>query len=137
MIARRKNAKAVSAQQPNPAIAGGKYVYETRALRRITGHFDGGSRKALLVVATSTGKTRTAIALVDMMIRACLGKRALFLAERVRLVRQARNAFAPHLPDSAPVNLVTDRSGTGRVYVFGLPDDDEPHRPGPIIAAVL
>ena len=70
-----------------------------------------------MVMATGTGKTRTAIALVDMMVRAGLVKRALFLADRVSLVRQARNAFARHLPDSSPVNLISDPSGTGRVYV--------------------
>lgn len=119
MIARRKDAKPLTAQQPKAAIAG--RPYQTRALTRIAEHFDSGARKALLVMATGTGKTRTVIALVDMMIRAGLVKRALFLADRVSLVRQARNAFAAHLPDSAPVNLVTDPSGTGRVYVSTYP----------------
>lgn len=119
MIARRKDARPLAAQQPKAAIAG--RPYQTRALTRIAEHFDGGSRKALLVMATGTGKTRTVIALVDMMIRAGLVKRALFLADRVSLVRQARNAFVAHLPDSAPVNLVTDPSGTGRVYLSTYP----------------
>ena len=121
MIARRAEAKSIADQEPNKKIAGGKYVYQTKALKRIAEHFDGGSRKALLVMATGTGKTRTAIALVDMMVRAGLVKRALFLADRISLVRQARNAFAAHLPDSSPVNLVTDPSGTGRVYVSTYP----------------
>lgn len=119
MIARRKDAKALKAQPPKAAIAG--RPYQTRALTRIAEHFDAGSRKALLVMATGTGKTRTVVALVDMMIRAGLVKRALFLCDRISLVRQARNAFAAHLPDSAPVNLVTDPSGTGRVYVSTYP----------------
>ncbi|TKW65885.1 MAG: restriction endonuclease subunit R [Paracoccus denitrificans] len=119
MIARRKDARPLTSQRPNAAIAG--RPYQTRALTRIAEHFDAGSRKALLVMATGTGKTRTVIALVDMMIRAGLVKRALFLADRISLVRQARNAFAAHLPDSAPVNLVTDPSGTGRVYVSTYP----------------
>ncbi len=119
MIARRKDAKPLAAQQPKATIAG--RPYQTRALTRIAEHYDAGSRKALLVMATGTGKTRTVIALVDMMIRAGLVKRALFLADRISLVRQARNAFAAHLPDSAPVNLVTDPSGTGRVYVSTYP----------------
>lgn len=119
MIARRKDAKPLASQAPNATIAG--RPYQTRALTRIAEHFDAGSRKALLVMATGTGKTRTVIALVDMMIRAGLVKRALFLADRISLVRQARNAFAAHLPESAPVNLVTDPSGTGRVYVSTYP----------------
>ena len=119
MIARRTEAKLLADQKPRAAIAG--RPYQTRALTRIAEHFDAGSRKALLVMATGTGKTRTVVALVDMMVRAGLVKRALFLADRVQLVRQARNAFAAHLPDSSPVNLVTDPSGTGRVYVSTYP----------------
>ncbi|WP_353472499.1 DEAD/DEAH box helicase family protein [Salipiger sp. H15] len=119
MIARRSEAKPLTSQQPKAAIAG--RPYQTRALTRIAEHFDAGSRKALLVMATGTGKTRTVIALVDMMVRAGLVKRALFLCDRISLVRQARNAFATHMPDSSPVNLVTDSSGTGRVYVSTYP----------------
>lgn len=119
MIARRNDAKPLASQTPKAAIAG--RPYQTRALARIAEHFDRGSRKALLVMATGTGKTRTVVALVDMMVRAGLVKRALFLADRISLVRQARNAFAAHLPDSSPVNLVTDPSGTGRVYVSTYP----------------
>lgn len=119
MIARRTEAKALVDQKPKAAIAG--RPYQTRALTRIAEHFDAGSRKALLVMATGTGKTRTVIALVDMMVRAGLVKRALFLCDRISLVRQARNAFAQQMPDSSPVNLVTDPSGTGRVYVSTYP----------------
>ncbi|TFL18468.1 DEAD/DEAH box helicase family protein, partial [Jannaschia formosa] len=95
MIARRDDAKPLATQTPKAAIAG--RPYQTRALARIAEHFDGGSRKALLVMATGTGKTRTVVALVDMMVRAGLVKRALFLADRISLVRQARTAFATHL----------------------------------------
>lgn len=119
MIARRSAAKPLTDQKPKVTIAG--RPYQTRALTRIAEHFDRGSRKALLVMATGTGKTRTVIALVDMMIRAGLVKRALFHCDRISLVRQARNAFAAHMPDSSPVNLVTDPSGTGRVYVSTYP----------------
>jgi type I restriction enzyme R subunit len=45
----------------------------------------------------------------------------LFLADRVALVNQAVNAFKAHLPDAAPVNLVTDRATEGRVYVSTYP----------------
>lgn len=119
MIARRTEAKPLADQTPKASIAG--RPYQTRALTRIAEHFDAGSRKALLVMATGTGKTRTVIALVDMMVRAGLVKRALFLCDRISLVRQARNAFAAHMPDSSPVNLVTDPSGTGRVYISTYP----------------
>ena len=58
-------------------------------------------------MATGSGKTRTVIALVDLLMRANWVKRVLFLADRVALVNQAVNAFKAHLPDAAPVNLVT------------------------------
>ena len=72
-------------------------------------------------MATGTGKTRTAIALVDVLQRAGWVKRALFLADRVSLVKQAANAFKTHLPDSSPVNLVTEKDTDGRVYVCTYP----------------
>ncbi len=68
-------------------------------------------------MATGAGKTRTVIALVDLLMRAQWVKRVLFLADRTALVNQAVNAFKTHLPDSAPVNLVTEGNEDGRVYV--------------------
>ena len=72
-------------------------------------------------MATGSGKTRTAIALVDLLQRAGWVKRALFLADRVSLVNQAVGAFKAHLPQSSPVNLVTEKDTTGRVYVCTYP----------------
>lgn len=118
-IARREAAKPLTGVTPDAAIAG--RPYQTRALGRIGQHFDGGHRKALLVMATGTGKTRTVIALVDMMIRAGLVKRALFLADRQQLVKQATNAFKAHLPSVGAVNLLTNPSDTGRVYLSTYP----------------
>ena len=63
-------------------------------------------------MATGAGKTRTVIALVDLLTRCNWAKRVLFLADRVALVNQAVGAFKTHLPSSSPVNLVTDRTGT-------------------------
>ena len=92
--------------------------YQQRAIRAIAEHFEADKqRKALLVMATGAGKTRTVIALVDLLMRAGWVKRVLFLADRTALVNQAVNAFKAHLPDSAPVNLVTEGTGDGRVYV--------------------
>ena len=92
--------------------------YQLRAISAIAEHFDADKqRKALLVMATGAGKTRTVIALVDLLMRAGWVKRVLFLADRTALVNQAVNAFKAHLPDSAPVNLVTEGDEEGRVYV--------------------
>ena len=75
------------------------------------------SARRCVVMATGAGKTRTVIALADLLMRANWAKRVLFLADRTALVNQAVNAFKAHLPDSAPVNLVTEGDEDGRVYV--------------------
>ena len=95
--------------------------YQKRAIGSIGEQFAQTRRKALLVMATGSGKTRTAIALVDLLQRAGWVKRALFLADRVSLVNQAVGAFKEHLPQSSPVNLVTEKDTTGRVYVCTYP----------------
>ena len=48
-------------------------------------------------------------------------KRVLFLADRIALVNQAVNAFKKHLPESSPVNLVTEKDTEGRVFVSTYP----------------
>lgn len=81
--------------------------YQTRAIRRIDEVFEKDhQRKALLVMATGSGKTRTVIALVDQLMRANWAKRVLFLADRVALVRQAHNNFKRHLPSAPSANLI-------------------------------
>ena len=96
--------------------------YQTRAIRRIAEAFEQDhDRKALLVMATGAGKTRTVIALSDLLMRCNWAKRVLFLADRVALVNQAVNAFKRHLPDASPVNLVTEKNAEGRVYVSTYP----------------
>lgn len=96
--------------------------YQTRAIRRVAEAFERDhERKALLVMATGAGKTRTVIALSDLLLRCNWAKRVLFLADRVALVNQAVNAFKHHLPDASPVNLVTEKHAEGRVYVSTYP----------------
>ena len=72
-------------------------------------------------MATGAGKTRTVIALSDLLMRANWVRRVLFLADRVALVNQAVNAFKKFLADASPVNLVTERDAVGRVYVSTYP----------------
>lgn len=96
--------------------------YQTRAVRRVGETFEkDNQRKSLLVMATGSGKTRTVIALADVLMRSNWAKRVLFLADRVALVNQAVNAFKAHLPSSSPVNLVTEKHTDGRVYVSTYP----------------
>ncbi|MGN7158086.1 DEAD/DEAH box helicase family protein [Dietzia cercidiphylli] len=120
IVARRSTRKELATIEVPAAIAG--RPYQERAIRRVAEHFEADNqRAALLVMATGSGKTRTVVALADMLMRANWVKRVLFLADRKALVRQAVDAFKMHLPDSAPVNLLTEKGTEGRVYVSTYP----------------
>jgi type I restriction enzyme R subunit len=120
LIQRRTSRKTLADATINEVIV--ERYYQTRAIRRIGEAFEQDrDRKALVVMATGAGKTRTVIALCDLLMRCNWAKRVLFLADRVALVNQAVNAFKKHLPDASPVNLVTERDGQGRVFVSTYP----------------
>lgn len=108
IIFRRSNRKSLDLVQPKLEIV--ERTYQLEALKRITESFDRqNARKALLVMATGTGKTRTAIPLVDLLMRANWVKRTLFLADRNALLTQAFRNFKTHLPTATPVNLIEDK----------------------------
>ncbi|MDP2417118.1 MAG: DEAD/DEAH box helicase family protein [Hydrogenophaga sp.] len=120
LVQRRQTRKPLAAMAINPAMV--ERHYQLRAIRRVGETFEvDRQRKALVVMATGAGKTRTVIALADVLMRANWAKRVLFLADRVALVKQAVNAFKAHLPEAVPVNLVTDKTAEGRVYVSTYP----------------
>ena len=120
LVNRRSTRQPLTSIQINTDIV--ERHYQQRAIRAIGEAFEtDNQRKALVVMATGAGKTRTVIALIDLLMRAGWVKRALFLADRIALVNQAVNAFKTHLPDATTVNLVTERSGEGRVYVSTYP----------------
>ncbi|MGB9117435.1 DEAD/DEAH box helicase family protein, partial [Bradyrhizobium sp.] len=120
VIQRRTSQKKLGSEAINRKIV--ERPYQHRAIRNVARSFEqDGERKALLVMATGSGKTRTVIALVDLLMRAGWVKRVLFLADRVALVNQAAGAFKAHLPDAAPVNLVTERTSEGRVFLSTYP----------------
>ena len=120
LIQRRKTRKPLADAKINEAIV--ERYYQTRAIRRIGEAFEKDrDRKTLVVMATGAGKTRTVIALCDLLMRCNWAKRVLFLADRVALVNQAVNAFKKHLPEASPVNLVTEKDTEGRVFVSTYP----------------
>jgi type I restriction enzyme R subunit len=119
-IQRRTTRKPLSKAEINPTIV--ERYYQTRGIRRIGESFERDhDRKALVVMATGAGKTRTVIALADLLMRCNWAKRVLFLADRVALVKQAVNAFKVFLPDASPVNLVTEKDAEGRIFVSTYP----------------
>ena len=120
LVRRRTSRKSITTGEINSNIA--ERFYQTRAIRRTAEAFEQDhDRRALVVMATGAGKTRTVIALADLMMRYNWAKRVLFLADRVALVNQAVNAFKRHLPDASPVNLVTEKDAEGRVFVSTYP----------------
>ena len=120
LIQRRASRKPLAPAEIDPALA--DRYYQTRAIRRVAESFEHDhDRKALLVMATGAGKTRTVVALSDLLMRCNWAKRVLFLADRRARVTQAVTAFKRHLPDSSPVNLVTEGDKEGRVYVSTYP----------------
>lgn len=121
LIFQRTEKKPVSKVSPNPAIAG--RMYQIEAVRRVVEKFAEKKRKALIVQATGTGKTRVAISLSDAMIRAGWAKRVLFLCDRRELRKQANNAFKEFLP-SEPRTFVTGASAGDtdhRIYLSTYP----------------
>ena len=120
IVQRRGTTLSLLTTTISSAIAG-RY-YQQRAIRRIAETFETDrQRRALLVMATGSGKTRTVVALVDLLQRCGWARRVLFLADRQALVKQAANAFKAQLPDTPTVNLLEDRSADGRVYVCTYP----------------
>lgn len=102
---RRGTRKKLDVVSVDDDIAG--RFYQQRAIRRVGEAFERDrQRKALLVMATGSGKTRTVIALIDQLMRANWVRRVLFLADRVALVKQAHNAFKTHLPTASSANLL-------------------------------
>ena len=101
----------------NDKIAG-RY-YQKEAIKSVCEAFDNGNRrKALLVMATGSGKTRTVIALVDVLINNGWIKNVLFLADRKSLVTQAKRSFTNLLPNLSSTNLVEDKTNCNAHAVF-------------------
>lgn len=85
---RRANARPLSKVDVDTSIV--NRHYQQRAIRRVGEAFvKHAQRRALLVMATGSGKTRTVVALIDQLMRANRVKRVLFLADRIALVKQA------------------------------------------------
>lgn len=83
--------------------------YQKEAIISVCNAMENNQRKALLVMATGTGKTRTAISIVDVLTRHNWVKNILFLADRKALVKQAKNNFSKLLPDLALCNLLDNK----------------------------
>ena len=116
----RQNKRPLTGVPINTAITNRSYQIE--AIRRGAEAFEQGKRRALLVMSTGTGKTRTAMSLVDVLLRATFARRIPFVADRDPLVEQAlHDGFEKHLPQEPCARIFTHHiSTTSRLYVVTL-----------------
>ena len=102
-------------------IAGRRYQLET--ITRVHERFEAKRRKALVVQATGTGKTRVSIALTKSLQDAKWAKRILFLCDRRELRKQASGAFVEFLNAKPYVVGVSDKKylDTARIFISTYP----------------
>ena len=120
LVFQRSHRKALNTLSPDKRII--DRLYQLNAVKRITEKFEGRRRKALIVQATGTGKTRVAIALAELLTEANWAKRILFLCDRRELRKQAKNAFTQftsHTP--VIVRSATAKERGHRIYLATYP----------------
>ena len=104
----------------DPAIT--NRLYQIEAIRRVSERFTERRRRTLLVQATGTGKTRVAISLTDVLMRAGWVKRVLFLCDRTELRKQAKNAFSEFLKEPLVIlDSGTQQDRNARIYLATYP----------------
>ena len=116
----RQNAGPLSQTEINNTIVDRSYQHE--AIRRVSEEFTKGKRKALIVMATGTGKTRTTMGLIDVFMRSNQARRVLFVADRDALVEQAiDDGFQKYLPTEPCTRLRSwNVETTQRLYAVTL-----------------
>ena len=107
---------------PKKEIAGDR-GYQIEAIKRVNERFTSKYRKSLLVMATGTGKTRVAAAIIDLLVKADWVKRVLFLCDRRELRKQAHNTFKEYLPNlnQVYVSRNTFKDKDKRIYLATYP----------------
>ncbi len=113
----RQDRRPLEAIPINNSIVDRPYQHE--AIRRLAEAFAANKRRALLVMATGTGKTRVAMALIDVFLRAHQAQNVLFLADRDALVDQTlADGFKAHLPHEPRDRIYTHQiDKTKRLFV--------------------
>ncbi|AOY77399.1 DEAD/DEAH box helicase family protein [Clostridium formicaceticum] len=92
--------------------------YQKEAIRAVCDNIERGHMRSLLVMATGTGKTRTASSLTDVLSRGGYVTNTLFLADRTALVSQAKDDFKNYLPDMSLCNLLSNKDDKNARIVF-------------------
>lgn len=110
-------------EKHNPELSIADRPYQIEAIKTVAAHFQKQRRKALIIQATGTGKTRVAIALAELLLRTGWAKRVLFLCDRKELRVQADDAFKQNLP-SEPRCVIGEANKvdqTARIYIATYP----------------
>ncbi|MDH4654096.1 DEAD/DEAH box helicase family protein [Pseudomonas sp. BN606] len=110
-------------ERHNPDLKIADRPYQIEAIKTVAAHFQQQRRRALIIQATGTGKTRVAIALAELLLRTGWAKRVLFLCDRKELRVQADDAFKQNLP-SEPRCVIGETNKvdqTARVYIATYP----------------
>jgi type I restriction enzyme, R subunit len=92
--------------------------YQKQAIRAVCENIEKGHMRSLLVMATGSGKTRTAASLTDVLSRGGYITNTLFLADRKALVTQAKDDFKNYLPDMSLCNLLSNKDDKNARIVF-------------------
>ena len=116
LIFRRNNKKELSNTLIRDDITNRSYQKE--AITAVLDSFKQGNRKALLVMATGSGKTRTAASIVDILTKCNWAKNILFLADRIVLVKQAKESFKEYLPNLSLCNLSDNKDDITSRMIF-------------------
>ncbi len=116
LIFKRKNKQSLSSPQIKDDIT--DRPYQKMAIQAVCESLEKGRRKALLVMATGSGKTRTAISIVDVLYNKGWVKNVLFLADRIALVKQAKKNFRNLLPELSLCNLLDNKDNPESRMVF-------------------
>ncbi|QTL97778.1 DUF4145 domain-containing protein [Iocasia frigidifontis] len=113
---KRENKQSLKSPQIRDEIT--NRPYQKMAIQAVCESLARGRRKALLVMATGSGKTRTAISIVDVLSKKGWLKNVLFLADRVALVKQAQKSFRNLLPELSLCNLLDNKDNPESRMVF-------------------
>jgi type I restriction enzyme R subunit len=120
LVYQRRARQGLNTLSPKAEIAGRLYQIET--IKRVMERFTHQYRKGLIVQATGTGKTRVAIAMTELLIRAGWVKRVLFLCDRRELRKQAKDAFNDFLNEPLiTVGASTANDRQKRIYLATYP----------------
>lgn len=109
----RRNLNNITNTRIDPNISDRYFIQE--ACTAVCEAFNSKRRKALIVMATGTGKTRCAISIVDVLQKFNWAKNVLFLADRTALISQAKSAFVKFLSNSS-VCVLSQEKESNRDY---------------------